>query len=70
MWESYGGGRDLTGDPYVFPMHLATLAGLPPALVVLAGCDPLRDEGRAYATRLAQNGVEVEETCFAGQPHG
>ncbi len=70
VWDDYGGGRDLTGDPYAMPMHATTLAGLPPALVVLAGCDGLRDEGRAYAARLRQDGVEVEEVCYPGQPHG
>ena len=70
VWEEYGGGRDLTGDPYAAPMQASTLGGLPPALVVLAGCDALRDEGRAYATRLRQDGVEVEETCYRGQIHG
>jgi acetyl esterase len=39
-------------------------------LVLLAGCDLLRDEGRAYATRLRDEGVDVEEVCYAGQPHG
>jgi acetyl esterase len=38
--------------------------------MVLGGCDLLRDEGRAYATRLREEGVEVEEVCQAGQPHG
>ena len=47
-----------------------SLADLPPALVVLGGCDLLRDEGRLYAGRLRDEGVEVEEVCFPGQPHG
>jgi acetyl esterase len=38
--------------------------------VVLGGCDMLRDEGRAYAARLRDDGVDVEELCCAGQPHG
>jgi acetyl esterase len=46
------------------------LTELPPALVVLGGCDLLRDEGRAYADRLREEGVDVEEVCYAGQPHG
>jgi acetyl esterase len=70
VWEAYGGGRDLANDPYVFPLRATSLDGLPPALVVLAGCDHLRDEGRAYAVRLRQAGVDVDEVCFAGQPHG
>ena len=70
FWSSYGGGRDIDRDPYAAPLHAPTVADRPPALVVLGGCDPLRDEGRAYAERLRDAGVEAEEVCFAGQPHG
>jgi acetyl esterase len=70
VWDQYGGGRDLAGDPYAIPMDAETLTGLPPALVLLAGCDLLRDEGRAYAGRLRDDGVEVDEVCYPGQPHG
>ena len=70
VWEQYGGGKDLGGDPYALPMQADSLRGLPPALVLVAGCDGLRDEGRAYAGRLRADGVEVEEVTAAGQPHG
>ena len=70
FWAAYTGGRDLDDDPYAAPLSAPTLAGLPPALVVLGGCDLLRDEGRAYATRLREDGVEVDEVCYPGQPHG
>ena len=69
-WQAYAGGRDISRDPYAAPLYAETLAGLPPALVVLGGCDMLRDEGRAYAARLRDDGVDVTEVCFAGQPHG
>jgi acetyl esterase len=69
-WESYTGGRDLGRDPLVAPLHAESLADLPPALVVLGGCDFLRDEGRLYAARLREAGVETEDVCYAGQPHG
>jgi acetyl esterase len=69
-WGAYSGGRDLDDDPYAAPLYAPDLGGLPPALVVLGGCDMLRDEGRAYAERLRAAGVEVDEVCFAGQPHG
>ena len=53
------------------PPRLRPVVGrAPPALVVLGGCDMLRDEGRAYGERLRADGVEVEEVCYAGQPHG
>jgi len=68
--KMYTGGKNLDDDPFVAPLRAESLAGLPPAIVVLGGCDPLRDEGRLYARRLHDEGVEVEEICFAGQPHG
>lgn len=70
FWDSYSAGRDLDADPYAVPLNAPDLAGLPPALVVLGGCDMLRDEGRAYAGRLNGDGVDVEEVCYPGQPHG
>jgi acetyl esterase len=68
--DAYTSGRPLDRDPFVSPLHAGTLAGLPPAIVVLAGCDMLRDEGRAYARRLHDDGVAAEEVRCAGQPHG
>jgi acetyl esterase len=71
-WEAYSGGHDLDDDPCarLLAAGATDLAGLPPALVVLAGCDVLRDDGRAYAALMRDGGVEVDEACFAGQPHG
>jgi acetyl esterase len=70
FWAAYSGANDIDRDPYAAPLHADSVADLPPALVVLGGCDVLRDEGRAYATRLRDEGGKVDEVCFAGQPHG
>ena len=52
------------------PARLETLADLPPAYVLTAGADPLRDEGEEYAKRLEQAGVAVTYRSFPGQFHG
>jgi acetyl esterase/lipase len=57
-------------DPRVSPLFADSLAGLPSALVVTGGLDPLRDEGKAYAEALAAAGVAVDYECFEGMLHG
>jgi acetyl esterase len=69
-WAAYSGDNDIDLNPYAAPLQAESLAGLPPAVVVLGGCDMLRDEGRAYAARLRDEGVAVDEVCYPGQPHG
>ena len=56
-------------DPRVSPLRTPDLTGLPPAFIHTAEFDPFRDEGRAYARRLAEAGGQVHETCHAGMIH-
>jgi acetyl esterase len=57
-------------DPRVSPLLDEVPAGLAPAYIATAGFDPLRDEGEAYARRLADQGVKVELRRFSDQIHG
>ncbi|MFF3836947.1 alpha/beta hydrolase [Streptomyces sp. NPDC001930] len=67
-WRQYVGAG---GDPAAASPGLAPdVAGLPPALLVLADCDPLRDEGLAYARRLSAAGVRAEVHLHTGVFHG
>ncbi|WP_262048031.1 alpha/beta hydrolase [Bradyrhizobium sp. Bra78] len=62
-----------TADPHDWrasPARAKSLAGLPPAYVLTAGADPLRDEGDEYAERLKQAGVPVAYRHYPGQFHG
>lgn len=69
FWEQYLGPDGDGTHPYASPLR-AGLAGLPPAHIVTAGCDPLCDEGRAYAARLRSAGVAVTEGHHPGMFHG
>ena len=57
-------------SPLASPIETSDLRGTCPAIVVTAGFDPLRDEGRAYAERLAAAGVDVRYRCYDDMVHG
>lgn len=68
--EMYVPDKGSWSDPRVSPLLTRELRGLPPALVITAQFDPLRDEGEAYAQRLRESGVGVRIRRFAGLIHG
>ncbi|MAI90519.1 alpha/beta hydrolase [Ponticaulis sp.] len=62
-------GQD-TEDSRISPLSETNLEGLPPAIIVTAGFDPLVDQGRIYAERLTDAGVDVEYRCYDSLAHG
>ncbi len=70
FWDHYVPDAADRVDPDASPLRAERLEGMPPTLLVLAGHDPLRDEGLAYADRLRSSGVETELLDFPAFPHG
>ena len=68
--DHYLNGAADVHDWRASPARASTLIGLPPAYVLTAGADPLRDEGDEYARRLKEAGVPVTYRHFSGQFHG
>ncbi|HVN88328.1 MAG TPA: alpha/beta hydrolase [Candidatus Binataceae bacterium] len=70
FWGHYLADAEDHTNPYACPAYARTLRGLPPAFVITAEFDPLRDEGEAYAARLREEGVTVALKRYDGVTHG
>jgi acetyl esterase len=70
FWNHYLVKAEDGANPYASPLRAASFKGLPPAHVITAEFDPLRDEGEALAARFARDGVPTTQTRYAGMFHG
>ena len=69
-YRTYRGDRCEPRDPRVSPIFAEDLSGLPPALIIAAEYDTLRDEAEAYSKRLQAAGVATRHVCASGMIHG
>jgi acetyl esterase len=70
FWDQYVPDQSARDNPYVSPLKAESLADLPPAYLMTAEFDPLRDEAEAYATLLKEAGVVVDFERYDGMIHG
>lgn len=69
-WNHYLARDEDAANPYAAPLQATELSGLPPAIVLVAECDPLCDEGLVYAEKLQAHGTEVVTLTAQGLLHG
>jgi len=70
FWDHYLPQESLRADPLASPLRVTSVEGLAPAVIVVAGHDPLRDEAEAYVGRLAADGVPVTVLRHPSLGHG
>jgi acetyl esterase len=70
FWDQYLATPAQAAEPAASPLRMLSCAGLPPAFVMVAEYDVLREEGEAFAQRLAQAAVPMHLRCSAGMNHG
>jgi acetyl esterase/lipase len=68
-WRCYVPSPEVARVPYLLASRAESLRGLPPATIILAGCDPLHDQGVRYAERLRADGVPVDLKIYEGMIH-
>lgn len=69
-WGMYLNSAEDANNPLASPLRAADLSGLPPATIITAEFDPLRDESELYAKRLVDHGVPAEIIRYNGMIHG
>src|SRR5258708_30099462 len=70
FWNHSLSSAQDSGGPSAWPLQAENLSGLPPAMVVTAEFDPMRDEGEMYVARLKAAAVPVTHTRYQGMIHG
>ena len=69
FWQHYVRTPEQMLEPYASPLRAESMGGVPPALILTAEFDPLRDEGEAYGTALRAAGIEVQTHRYDGMIH-